>query len=639
MSSHTLEGKKKTQNGVKRLAFTVLSILLEVVFLIGIFKGLNEYAVFIDNLTRIFAVILVLKIYGRNETSSMKTPWIILILTLPILGVALYFLIGLNGGTWKMRMRYKKIDEKLLPLLPENKEVLQRLNASDPKAGNVSNYIERNACYPVYQNTDVIYFDEAVKGLEAQLADLAKAEQFIFMEYHAIEDEYAWSRIQTVLEERVKAGVEVRVFYDDMGSIGFVNLSFARKLEAKGIACRVFNPLLPGLNMFLNNRDHRKITVVDGKVGYTGGYNLANEYFNYTHPYGEWKDTGIRLEGDAVASLTAAFLEMWESSGKTPAGVDVLDIEAQKKYLVQHPYQAQQTGYIQPYADCPLDGIQVGEDVYISIVNKADRYCWFMTPYLIITDEMTHALSLAAKRGVDVRIITPGIPDKKLIYSITRSFYHNLVQDGVRIYEWTPGFCHAKMSVADDCMATCGWDSCSCDCLRSCCRKEEGKGTGNAGLHFWFFLFLHIDIYRDAIYNKTKKKANFFTLNYRKPIYNESKYKKGAIAMKVNKNMVSGNTAMLILKLISEKDMYGYEMIDTLSKRSDNVFELKVGTLYPLLHSMVQSGYLESYNQEANGKLRKYYRITPNGKKYLEKMVEEWNAYANAVTSMIQYSV
>ena len=277
MSSHTLEGKKKTQNGVKRLAFTVLSILLEVVFLIGIFKGLNEYAVFIDNLTRIFAVILVLKIYGRNETSSMKTPWIILILTFPILGVALYFMIGMNGGTRKMRMRYKRIDEKLLPLLPENKEVLERLNVSDPKAGNVSNYIERNACYPVYQNTDVTYFDEAVKGLEAQLTDLAKAEQFIFMEYHAIEDEYAWSRIQTVLEERVKAGVEVRVFYDDMGSIGFVNLSFARKLEAKGIACRVFNPLLPGLNMFLNNRDHRKITVIDGKVGYTGGYNLANE--------------------------------------------------------------------------------------------------------------------------------------------------------------------------------------------------------------------------------------------------------------------------------------------------------------------------------------------------------------------------
>lgn len=174
MSSHTLEGKKKTQNGVKRLAFTVLSILLEVVFLIGIFKGLNEYAVFIDNLTRIFAVILVLKIYGRNETSSMKTPWIILILTFPILGVALYFMIGMNGGTRKMRMRYKKIDEKLLPLLPENKEVLERLNASDPKAGNVSNYIERNACYPVYQNTDVTYLMKRSKDWRRSLRILQR---------------------------------------------------------------------------------------------------------------------------------------------------------------------------------------------------------------------------------------------------------------------------------------------------------------------------------------------------------------------------------------------------------------------------------------------------------------------------------
>lgn len=456
MSSHTLEGKKKSQNGVKRLIFSVLSILLEVIFLVGIFNGLNEYAVVIDNITRLVAVILVLKIYGKNETSSMKTPWIILILIFPILGVALYLLIGMNGGTKKMRMRYKILDDRLLPLLPQNEEILAELKRSNPKTGNISTYIKEIARYPVYQNTDVKYFDEAVKGLEAQLVDLAQAEDFIFMEYHAIEDEYAWSRIQKVLEERVKAGVEVRVFYDDMGSIGFVNLNFARKLEARGIACRVFNPLLPGLNMFLNNRDHRKITVIDGKIGYTGGYNLANEYFNYTHPYGEWKDTGIRLEGDAVISLTAAFLEMWEASGREKISKDTVHLDNWEKYLVQHSYQGTQKGYIQPYADCPLDGIQVGEDMYISIVNKAEKYCWFITPYLIITDEMTHALSLAAKRGVDVRIITPGIPDKKLIYGVTRSFYHNLVQDGVRIYEWTPGFCHAKMSVADDCMATCG---------------------------------------------------------------------------------------------------------------------------------------------------------------------------------------
>ena len=201
------------------------------------------------------------------------------------------------------------------------------------------------------------------------------------------------------------------MFYDDMGSIGFINTDFIKKLEAVGIRCRVFNPFMPGLNVFLNNRDHRKITVIDGKVGFTGGYNLANEYFNLTHPYGQWKDTGIRLEGDAVRSLTVTFLEMWNAvNDKDENDTDFA------QFLLEYPYKAHQTGFVQPYADSPLDGEKVGEEVYISMVNKAE----------------------------------------KLIYSVTRSFYHELVKDGVRIYEWTPGFCHAKMSVADDCMATCG---------------------------------------------------------------------------------------------------------------------------------------------------------------------------------------
>ena len=456
MSSHTLEGKKKTQNGVKRLAFTVLSILLEVVFLIGIFKGLNEYAVFIDNLTRIFAVILVLKIYGRNETSSMKTPWIILILTFPILGVALYFMIGMNGGTWKMRMRYKRIDEKLLPLLPENKEVLERLTVSDPKAGNVSNYIERNACYPVYQNTDVTYFDEAVKGLEAQLTDLAKAEQFIFMEYHAIEDEYAWSRIQTVLEERVKAGVEVRVFYDDMGSIGFVNLSFARKLEAKGIACRVFNPLLPGLNMFLNNRDHRKITVIDGKVAYTGGMNLADEYINARVRFGYWKDAAIRLTGECVWSFTSMFLELWDYILKTESDYTFYRATSMEKHRLQEKIHADEKGFVQPYTDSPLDHEDVGENVYLNMISRAKKYLYIFTPYLIIGSEMRTALVNAAKSGVDVRLVVPGIPDKKLVYFLTQSNFPYLIKNGVKIYTYTPGFIHAKCFVSDDVQATVG---------------------------------------------------------------------------------------------------------------------------------------------------------------------------------------
>ena len=451
MKERTYEGKKKTQNGMKRMVFSAFAIVLNAIFMVYLFTRLNEYAAIINEATSIGAIFLVLKIYGHEQTSSMKMPWIILILAFPVMGVSLYLLVGLNGAPHKMRARFEEVDGMLLPCLPQNDGILESLYETEPQAAGVSAYISRNACYPVYQNTDVTYYDEAIDGLEAQLEDLAKAKNYIFMEYHAIEDKESWHRIQRVLEDRVRAGVEVRVFYDDMGSIWFIDHDFSEKMEAKGIKCRVFNPLAPVFNMFLNNRDHRKITVIDGKIGYTGGYNLANEYFNVTHPYGMWKDTGIRLEGDAVKSLTIAFLEMWNASErKMPREVDV------SKYLLHYDYQAKQTGFIQPYADSPLDGEQVGEAVYISIINKAQKYCWFITPYLIITDEMSHALTLAAKRGVDVRIITPGIPDKKIIYSVTRSFYNQLARHGVRIFEWTPGFCHAKMCVSDDIMATCG---------------------------------------------------------------------------------------------------------------------------------------------------------------------------------------
>lgn len=448
---NTLEKKKKTENGIKRLVFSVLSILLQVIFLVVVFTRLNEYAAIIYIMTRILAILLVLWIYGQYKTAAMKTPWIILILAFPILGVALYFLVGLNGGTKKMKKRYKNVNDKLMIMLPDNNDVLSELKENITIAGSISSYIKNNAKYPVYKNTKITYYDDASKGLEAQIEAISKAEHFIFMEYFAIEDASAWHRIQDVLEERVKAGVEVRVFYDDMGSIGYVNMKFAKKLQKTGIQCRVFNPVLSGLNMFLNNRDHRKITIIDGKVGFTGGYNLADEYFNIVQPYGIWKDTGIKLEGDAVRSLTASFLEMWNAASK-----DYPDENNMEQYFQKHIFKGNCNGYVQPYADSPLDGEQVGEEVYISMANKAEKYCWFITPYLIITDEMTHALSLAAKRGVDVRIITPGIPDKKIIYNITRSFYNGLVRNGVRIFEWTPGFCHAKMSVADDIMATCG---------------------------------------------------------------------------------------------------------------------------------------------------------------------------------------
>jgi len=453
MNKSTYEHKKDTQNGVRRFIFAIIAITLQVVFIIMMIMRINTYLEGINYILHIATLVLVLVIYGKHTTSSMKMPWIILILSFPVVGISLYLLIGMNGSTYRMRRRYHQIDDILFPLLPDNTDILEKLQKEDPESYAVSSYIDRNALYPIYQNTDVTYYDMADKGLDAQIEDMKKAKSYIFMEYHAIEDKSVWHRIQNVLVEKVHEGVEVRVFYDDMGSIGFINnTDFVRRMEKLGIHCRVFNPFAPFVNVFLNNRDHRKITVIDGRIGYTGGYNLAEEYMNITHPYGLWKDTGIRLEGDAVKSLLITFLEMWNAVKETDRDDTSFD-----HYLDVPTYTAKETGgYVHPYADSPLDDEHVGEDVYITIANKAERYCYFITPYLIITDEMSHALSLAAKRGVDVRIITPGIPDKKVVYGVTRSFYNGLVRNGVRIFEWTPGFCHAKMSVSDDVRATCG---------------------------------------------------------------------------------------------------------------------------------------------------------------------------------------
>ncbi|MCR5272720.1 MAG: cardiolipin synthase [Lachnospiraceae bacterium] len=452
-----VERKTDVKNGINRMVFTVLVFVAEVVFIIMSFSSIGHFTTWLEEFMRIGALILVLAIYSQEKTSSMKTPWIILILLFPIVGVGLYLITGLNGRTWKMKIRYAEIEKKLLPHLKKGKagtdtdEAFKRLKEWDDQLANVSSYLINKSGYPVYQNTDIEYYDDSTKALEAQKEALKQAKKFILMEYHAIEDKETWHEVQDILEERVKAGVEVRLFYDDMGSIWFITNDFIKRMQDIGMNCRVFNPLSPGLNMFLNNRDHRKITVIDGEIGFTGGYNLANEYFNVTHPYGQWKDTGVKITGEAVRSMTVTFLENWNAvkSGDT----DDLKYD---KYILDVDYKAKENCFVQPYADSPLDNEHVGEEVYISMVNKAVDYCWFISPYLIITDEMIHAMGLAAKRGVDVRIITPGIPDKSIVYQVTRSYYHTLTKNGVRIYEWKPGFCHCKMCVSDDIAATCG---------------------------------------------------------------------------------------------------------------------------------------------------------------------------------------
>ena len=503
--NQTLEKGAAVKNGILRMVVVVILMVIGVlaVFLLILFAG--QKAGWIYTMIHFIGLFLVLAIYASYKTSSIRMTWMFVIMALPIFGTLLYLFIGLDRTGYKMRRRFEDIDKILFPILPTGEEEARNARARDPHLGGIVEYIRRHAGFPVYQNTRIEYYDDALKGIEAQKKDLAKAEKFIFMEYHAIEDAESWHAIRDILAERAKAGVEVRVFYDDMGSLGFINMDFVKRTESYGIQCRVFNPFLPGLNLFLNNRDHRKITVIDGRVGYTGGYNLANEYFHVTEPFGFWKDTGVRLEGDAVQSLTVMFLEMWNAmsamdrddtdfmkylavsnaadllnrKSKVVSGEqaerarkerDRLRKKGQGYYLQMEKgimpdmryvlgteeYDGDHLGFVQPYADSPMDDIHTGEDVYICMADGAHDYAWFITPYLIITDEMCHALSMAAKRGVDVRIITPGIPDKKLVYKLTRSYYNGLARNGVRIFEFTPGFCHAKMSIADDLVATCG---------------------------------------------------------------------------------------------------------------------------------------------------------------------------------------
>ncbi len=442
------EQLEKVQNSMGRMMFVALAVLFQVAWIVILGLELQKYSVWISLAVTALSLIVVLRIYGRHDNAGFKMPWIILILIFPVFGLILYVIIRKSGIQKHMREKFNAIDKELQPLALQDPTVFQELVDKDLGIANQAHYIWNYGHYPLYTNTDVRFYAQTEPGLDAQVEALKTAEKFIFMEYHAIEDSVSFHRMLDVLKEKAAQGVEVRIAYDDVGSMSFINNDFIDRMKKAGIQCRVFNPMLPIVSVFMNNRDHRKITIIDGKIAFTGGYNLADKYFNLEHPYGHWKDTGIRLEGDAVRSLTLIFLEVWNAIDKTDTTYE--------KLLPTYDHQITDHGYVQPYADTPLDEEYLAESVYLNIIKNAKHYVYFTTPYLIISDEMTRELGLAAKRGIDVRIITPGIPDKKMVFQVTRSHYSNLVRQGVRIYEYTPGFMHAKQCVSDDHTATVG---------------------------------------------------------------------------------------------------------------------------------------------------------------------------------------
>lgn len=433
-----------------RLFIAAVAILVQFSWLfywIYRFSWLSTYA---NIAIRILAVILVLKLMNRRMNPAFKLAWTFIILLFPVLGLLIYYVFGRSELTKRTRNKMNRINCEIEPLLTEKLEVTKAIERCDKSVANQSAYISKWAKFPVYQNTDTKYFKSGEVMFPAMLEEIRKAEKFIFLEYFILDNGVMFTQLIDLLVEKVKQGVEVRLIYDDVGCITTLPANFYRGLQKHGIKCAAFNPFRPVLSIIMNNRDHRKILVVDGNVAFTGGINIADEYINEVERFGYWKDTGIRLRGEAVWSFTCMFLEMWNYIVNSSEDYE----RYQPNSLVKQTYESD--GFVQPYGDSPLDHENTGENIYMNMINKAKRYVYIFTPYLIVDNEMLVALCNAAKSGVDVRIVTPGIPDKKLVYLLTQADYGILIENGVKIYQYTPGFIHAKSFVCDDELATVG---------------------------------------------------------------------------------------------------------------------------------------------------------------------------------------
>lgn len=428
-----------------RTTFVLLSILFQLAILIAVFRWLEDDMFYFYGASVLLSAAAVIFILNDETDSSFKMAWIIPVLVFPVFGVALFLLVHMQILPKLLSRRLKRTGQHTKPYLVQEAGVRERLGRENPGVGRLADYLYSYAGFPVYEHTDVTYFPLGEDKFEALKEELKKARRFIFMEYFIVERGFMWDSILEILEEKVKEGVEVRVMYDGMCSMMLLPYHYPRELEKKGIKCKMFSPIKPTLSTHQNNRDHRKIVVIDGVTAFTGGVNLADEYINRKVRFGHWKDTAIRLKGDGAASFTMMFLQMWNVTEPD-------DAEDYGRYLASREERQglpEGRGYVLPYGDSPMDGERVGEQVYMDILNRAQRYVHIMTPYLILDDSMKNALSYAAKRGVEVKLIMPHIPDKIYAYLLARTYYPELIEAGVQIYEYTPGFVHAKEFICD----------------------------------------------------------------------------------------------------------------------------------------------------------------------------------------------
>lgn len=445
---------EKSKSGILRVVFSriglvICLLLLQIFWIFSLFKWFSQefsnYALFVV----IFDIIMVLYLVNSNIDPSAKMTWLLLITLAPLLGSCLLLYTQRDIGHRALHKRILDLIKQSKENLKEDKKALEQLAIENPSLGGLAYYLRNcNERFPVYCNSKVKYFPSGETKFNEMLIELKKAQHFIFVEYFIIAEGEMWGKILEVLAQKAAEGVEVRVMYDGMCEFTTLTNDYPKRLEKLGINCKMFSPIRPFVSTYYNYRDHRKILVIDGEVAFTGGVNLADEYINRIERFGHWKDTAVMVRGEAVKTFTQLFLQMWNI---TESNAEFL------KYMQIQPQKLQNSsGYIIPYADVPLEEDKVSENVYMDILNGAKKYVHIMTPYLILDGKMEHALIFAAKRGVDVELILPGIPDKKIPYALAKTHFKNLISAGVKIYLYTPGFIHAKSFVSDNTTAIAG---------------------------------------------------------------------------------------------------------------------------------------------------------------------------------------
>ena len=433
---------------LNRVTITVVLVALQLLWLCWVAFAITTGTgrVWVNGLLNALSLLIVLYLVRKDENSAYKVGWIALIGILPLLGGALYLAFGNKRPAKRLRLKMQAVEDAHKKDLVQEPGVLEGLDAREQ---GQSRYVAKYGPYPAWQNTRTQYFACGEAMYPQLLADLEKAEKSIFLEFFIVSHGCMWNGIEKILRRKAAQGVDVRLIYDDFGSLLGLPADFIVRMERAHIRCIPFNPVVPLVSLVMNHRDHRKIVVVDGNTAYTGGINLADEYINEEERFGYWKDAALRTEGAAVWNFTVMFLDHWNAF--RPSEEDYAPFMPQAEAL-----SAQSDGVIQPYGDSPLDEEALAETVYLNIINQAQRYVYIYTPYFAVGETMLEALKAAAKRGVDVRLVLPGIPDKKLIFRLTRSYYVPLLRAGVRIYEFTPGFLHAKCYVSDDRAAVVG---------------------------------------------------------------------------------------------------------------------------------------------------------------------------------------